>query len=417
MRPKDTRGFQGEMFERELETLVRPNHGLVKLSRQIQWERFDEKFGVCYSVGNGRPGIPTRLMVGLTYLKYLHNISDEAVLELWVENPYWQYFCGERYFQHQPPCDRTTLTRWRNRIGEAGAEELFAESLAVAKGVGMLKMSYLKELYVDTTVQEKNIAYPSEANLLNRARRNLVQLAKNSGIELRQSYARTGKWLQVMAHRYAAAQQWNRARKATRKLRTFLGRIVREVERKATEAQKPLFSELITRSKQLIESSKGGPKLYSLHEPSVEAIAKGKMHKRFEFGVKVSVVTTRKRGFVLGCKAIHGNPYDGHTLKEALTDVEQRLGRELKSRVGVDLGYRGHDVKERFRVFHPKLKKLNRATRLFVRARSKVEASISFLKRCCRLGKNYLKGKLGDLMNALFAGAASNLSNVLRATG
>ena len=108
MRPKDTRGFQGEMFERELDTLVRPTHGLVKLSRQIQWEHFDDKFGVCYSVENGRPGIPTRLMVGLTYLKYLHNISDEAVLELWVENPYWQYFNGERYFQHQPPCDRTT---------------------------------------------------------------------------------------------------------------------------------------------------------------------------------------------------------------------------------------------------------------------------------------------------------------------
>lgn len=415
MRPEDKQRAQGEFFERELETLVRPNHPLVKLSKQINWQRFDEKFGATYCANNGRPAISTRLMTGLTYLKYLHDISDEAVLEMWVENPYWQYFCGERYFQHQPPCDRTSITRWRKRIGESGAEELFTESLAVVKEAGLLKMSYLKELYVDTTVQEKNIAYPSEANLLNRARHHLVKLAKACDIELRQSYTRTGKRLQVMAHRYAAAQQWNRARRMTKKLRTILGRVTREIERVSTEQQKLLFSVYLERAKKLLASTNGGAKVYSLHEPLVEAIAKGKIHKRFEFGVKVSIVTTRKGGFVLGCKAMHGNPYDGHTLKEALTDVEQRLGASLKSKVGVDLGYRGHGVKERFRVFHPKLKKLNRPTRLFVRARSSVEAAISLLKRCFRLGRNYLKGKLGDLMNALFAGAASNLSHVLRA--
>lgn len=219
-----------------------------------------------------------------------------------------------------------------------------------------------------------------------------------------------------MAHRYAAAKQWNRARRATKKLRTFLGRVVREIDRKFTVEQKPLFNEPLKRAKQLLESAKGGPKIYSLHEPLVEAIGKGKMHKRFEFGVKVSVVITRKRGFVLGCKAMHGNPYDGHTLGDALDDVEQRLGAPLKARVGVDLGYRGHGIKERFRVLHPKLKKLDRATQLFVRARSKIEASISFMKRCCRLGRNYLKGQLGDAMNAMFAGAASNLSTILRST-
>ncbi len=413
MRPEEKNTRQGQLFEVELSTLVRRDHKLVKLSERIDWSRFESKFGELYCENNGRPGLPTRLFVGLTYLKYLHNVSDEILLLAWIENPYWQYFCGERYFQHEAPCDRSQMSKWRKRIGEKGAEELFQESLAVAREAGLLKMSSLKELYVDTTVQEKNISYPSEANLLNRARAKLVAIARQHGISLRQSYTRTGKLLQVLAHRYAAAQQWNRARSKTKKLRTLLGRVVREIERKVKEDKKPVFAELIMLSKRLLEPTKE-TKLYSLHEPETEAIAKGKMYKRFEFGVKVSVVTTRREGLVLGCMAIHGNPFDGHTLESALNDAERRVGKLLRAKVGVDLGYRGHGIKERFAVFHPKLKKLTKHNRLFIRARSKIEATISFLKRCFRLRRNYLKGKVGDVMNSLFAASACNMSHVMR---
>jgi transposase, IS5 family len=415
MRPEDKKSGQLELFERPLNGMVNKSHPLVKLSEKLDWERFSEKFGASYCLDNGRPGVPTRVMVGLTYLKYLNDMSDEQVLLGWVENPYWQYFCGEIYFQHKFPCDRSSLSKWRKRIGEEGAREFLEESLAVAKEVGVLKMSYLKELYCDTTVQEKNICYPSEANLLNRARKKLVKLAKMHGIELRQAYTRVGKVCQIMAHRYAAAQQWNRARRQVRKLRTYLRRTVRNIEKRLEEVQKPYFSELLELSHQLLEMPKGGEKLYSLHEPHVEAIAKGKMHKRFEYGVKVAVTMTRRKGFVLDCSAIHGNPYDGHTLEQSLENAEKIVGAILRAKVGVDLGYRGHGVIGRHRVYHPKLKRLSRLDRLFIRARSAVEASISFMKRCFRLGRNYLKGKLGDVMNSLFAGSACNLSHVLRA--
>lgn len=416
MKPERDPHSQGKLFEKELKEIIDLKHPLAQLSDSINWKRFEEKFGETYCPNNGRPGISTRTMVGLTCLKYIHNVSDEVVLMAWVENPYWQYFCGERYFQHKAPCDRSNLSRWRKRIGEEGAEEFLQESLSVAQAQGLLKLRELKELYVDTTVQEKNIAYPSEANLLNRARIKLIDLAKEFGFKIRRSYTRDGRLRQIKAHRYAAAMQWNRARREIKRLRTILGRVKREIERQLTAENEPFFKELLELSGKILKMAKGGAKLYSIHEPEVEAIGKGKMHKRFEFGVKVSVVTTRKSSFVLGCNAVHGNPYDGHTLKGALLGAERIVGKPLYAKVGVDLGYRGHGIKERFSVFHPKLKRLTKVNRLFVRARSKIEATISFMKRCCRLGRNYLKGKLGDLMNALFSGAACNFSRILRST-
>jgi IS5 family transposase len=279
-------------------------------------------------------------------------------------------------------------------------------------------MNYLEELYVDTTVQEKNISYPSEANLLNRARAKLVKLCEKHHIILRQKYTRVGKVFQIKAHRYAQASQWNRCRRVIRKLRTILGRIIRELHRivplEQLEAQFKGILELATK---LYHSPDTKEKVLSLHEPHVEAIAKGKIHKKFEFGNKVSVVRTRKAGFILGCKALHGNPYDGHTLRDALSEVENRFGAPITAKIGVDLGYRGHKIlkTERHQVFHPRLKRMNRKTKLFVRARSSVEASISYLKRCFRMGKNYLKGKLGDILNALFAASALNLTKIAKA--
>lgn len=420
---KDTR--QGEIFERELETLVRPEHRLVKLGKQIDWSRFEREFGVFYTAETGRPGISTRLLSGITILKYLHDLSDEATVEMWVENPYWQYFCGERYFQHQVPFNRSTMSRWRERIGEKGGEVMLEESLAVALKSGALKMTDLGELYADTTVQEKNVAYPSISNMLDKGRQRLVREVQELGIPLRQTYQRRGKLARIKAHRYAAAQQWRRAQRKVKSLSTMLGRVMRDVERKATSNQRVILAELLQLCGKLRLQAQDAKaiapkdKIYSLHEPLTEAIAKGKIHKRFEFGVKASFVTTRRSGLVLSAVAMHGAPYDGHTLKAALAKASQHLGAPFKSHthVGVDLGYRGHGIVERFRVVHPKLKKLSPATRKFIRARSKIEATISYMKRCCRLGRNYLRGKLGDIMNILFAATANNFAVTLRHAG
>jgi transposase, IS5 family len=417
MKPKKNQTDQGELFSVELLDFIDPRHKLIELSKKIDWERFEVKFDSYYSPSTGSPGVPTRLLVGLTYLKYVSNKSDEEVLKEWVENPYWQFFCGERYFQKSVPCDRSTLSRWRKRIGEKGAEELFDESLSVAFSQGCLKLSHFKELYVDTTVQEKNIAYPSEANLLNRARAKLVMACEGIGLRLRQKYTRVGKLLQIKAHRHAQANQWNRMRRVIKKLRNILGRILREIQR-ANLNEDPAFESILLLAKKLYHSPETKEKVYSLHEPHVEAIAKGKIHKKFEFGNKVSIVRTRKGGFVVDCAGLHENPYDGHTLENALKGMESRLGKEITAKVGVDLGYRGHGIskKSRHKVYHPKLKKLPRSIKLFVRARSSVEATISHMKRCFRLGRNYLAGKVGDVMNAFLSAAALNLSKVMQYT-
>lgn len=419
MRPKKVENRQGELFKTELEKLVKTDHELIKLSKIIDWKRFDERFGELYSTENGRPGVPTRMMAGLNYLKYMTDSSDQELLDAWVENPYWQYFCGERYFQQEAPCDRSMMSRWRKRIGEKGAQELFDETLSVAVGSGVLRTKYFKELYVDTTVQEKHISYPSEANLLNRARAKLVKVCEEEGIVLRQKYTRVGKRIQIKAHRYAQANQWNRCRRMVKKLRTILGRILRELQRivPTEQLKSPNFQGIIELATKLYHAPDTKEKVLSLHEPHVEAIAKGKIHKKFEFGNKVSIVRTRKVGFVLGCQALHGNPYDGHTLRGALSDVETRFGAPIRAKVGVDLGYRGHGIlkSERYKIFHPRIKKMPHKIKIFVRARSAVEATISYLKRSFRLGRNYLKGKIGDILNALFAGAALNLTKVARA--
>ncbi len=288
MKPKISDLSQGKLFEVELITLIRSDHELVKLSDKIDWQRFETRFGELYCGDNGRPGVSTRLLAGLTYLKYMTDCSDKELLLAWVENPYWQYFCGERYFQKQSPCDRSMMSRWRKRLGEKGAEEFFNESLSVAFRSGVLKRSFLKELYVDTTVQEKNIAYPSEANLLNRARGKLVKLCEKHGILLRQKYTRVGKRLQIQAHRYAQANQWNRMRRVTKKLRTILGRILRELSRVVpAEDLKAYFGDILEVATKLYHAPDTKEKVLSLHEPHVEAIAKGKIHKKFEFGNKV----------------------------------------------------------------------------------------------------------------------------------
>ena len=233
MRPKERRDSgQNDLFRARLDQIVDMGHPLAKLAGSVDWGFLEAQFGAVYSDKAGHPPLPTRLMAGLAILKHMHDLSDEALCERWIENPYFQLFCGEEFFQHQPPFDRSSLTRWRQRMGEEKLVALVQESLNVATRTGAAKPSDFSKVIVDTTVQPKAIAFPTDAKLMHRARERLVRLAKQHGVRLRQSYERVGKYALIAHQRYAHAKQFKRANRALRTLRTYLGRVCRDLVRK-----------------------------------------------------------------------------------------------------------------------------------------------------------------------------------------
>src|SRR3984957_16730858 len=323
MQPRERRGTgEQDLFRSRLDQIIDMKHALVTLGRTVDWEFLEERFGEVYTDDPGRPPLPTRLMAGLAILKHTYDLSDEALCERWVENPYYQLFCGEEFFQHRPVFDRSSLTRWRNRMGEERLQALIQESLSVATRTKAIKPSELSRVIVDTTVQPKNVTFPTDAKLLNRAREKLVRLAQLRGITLRQSYARLGKFALIQHQRYAHAKQFKRANRMLKKLRTYLARVIRDSGHEAAFAQLLMLARRVRKQQQ----RQRGPKVYSLHAPEVECIGKGKAHRPYEFGVKVSVATTishAKGGqFVTHVKALPGNPYDGHTLATVIPDME-----------------------------------------------------------------------------------------------
>ena len=316
---------QQDLFRSQLKSMINPSHSLVKLSRVVNWDQLEKTLGKTFCPDAGRPAISTRLMVALHYLKYTHNLSDEGVVEGWVENPYWQYFSGMKYFQHEVPIHPTSMTRWRKRIGEAGAEDLLKETIEAGLKLKAVKKTQLKRVNIDTTVQEKDIRFPTDARLYDRARELLVKAAKQKEILLRQNYNQLSKKLILKQSRYAHAKQMKRARRCTRKMRTYLGRVIRDIQRKCPTPDLELSNQLETGHRIFIQQRKDKNKVYSVHEPHVECISKGKAHKRYEFGCKVSVAATSRGGWFVGARAVHGNPYDGHTLSDAIKQVSRLI--------------------------------------------------------------------------------------------
>lgn len=389
-------------------------HPLVKLAGAIDWQRFEEAFGVTFDEETGRPAISTRLMVALHYLKYAFDLSDEQVVARWIENPYWQYLSGMKFFQHVLPIDPSSMTRWRKRIGEAGAEELLKETIHTGLRTDAVKRWQLKRVNADTTVQEKDVRHPTDARLYQRARERLVAQARREGIELRQSYVRVGKQTFFQHARYARAQQFRRARRQANKLRTFLGRVVRDIERKATSPSEELQDLLKKGHKLYQQQRKDKNKLYSVHAPEVECIAKGKAHKRYEFGCKASLAATSKGGWMVAAHARHGNPYDGHTLDATISQIERVTGR-TPEHAFVDMGYRKHDYAGPCQVHVDKRRrgKIPRSLWRWMKRRAAIEPSIGHLKSGKRMGRNRLKGVLGDQLNVVLAAAGLNFAKLL----
>ena len=420
MRPKqhETTG-SGDLFRARLEQIINMKHELVQLAGKLDWTWIDGEIAPLYS-DQGRPGVETRFVIGLLLLKHIYGLSDEGVCERWVHDPYFQYFTGEEFFQHEFPHERSDLSHWRKRLGDK-LELLLAESLRVAHASGALRTKDLARVTVDTTVQPKAITFPTDAKLLHAAIKGLNRLARRHGVRLRQSYLRIAKQAAMMAGRYAHAKQFNRHRRQLRILRTRLGRIIRDIGRKIVgqPALEEAFQWPLARASQIRsqQQRQRGWKLYSFHAPEVECIGKGKASAPYEFGVKTSIVTTNARApggqFVLHAKALPGNPYDGHTLRAAIEDTERLTGREIE-RAYVDKGYRGHDAPNPHRVFISGQKRgVFGAIKRELRRRSAIEPVIGHMKAEGHLGRCYLKGTAGDAANAILTAVGHNLRLVL----
>ena len=408
---------QDDLLRPRLVDLIDMRHELVKLAALIDWEFFETEWSGFFPSSTGRPATSPRLVAGLLYLQHAFRLSDEAVVARWVENPYYQHFTGETFFQHRPPIDPTSLTRWRQRIGEEGVEWLLTRTIEAGRASGAVAERSLEQVAVDTTVMEKAIAHPTDSRLLERARAQLVELAREAGIGLRQSYARLAPRLAAQVGRYAHARQFKRMRKALRTLKGYTGRVLRDLRRQLGEIpegplRERVLDKLVLISRLLHQTPKDPGKIYSLHEPEVDCISKGKARVRYEFGCKVSVTTTLAEGFVVGMRSLPGNPYDGHTLAEALEQVEILTNRRPRLAV-VDRGYRGHGVEGTQVLISGTRRGLTPVLAKALRRRSSIEPEIGHMKTDGRLARCGLKGTRGDALFAVLCGCGHNLRKIL----
>lgn len=398
----------------ELKDQLNQNHPLYRLAEKINWDVFEQAFESLYCPANGRPAKPIRLMVGLLILKHLRNVSDESVVEQWGENAYYQYFCGATCFTPAEPCASSELVHFRHRIGEKGIELILAESIRINDDDPTGKGD--QTAFIDSTVQEKNITYPTDAKLHKKIIQRCGAIAQAEKLTVRQSYSRTLKALAREQRFRNHPKNRKRAIKADKKVKTIAGRLVRELERNLPEASVHR-AELSLFTRVLAQTRHTKNKIYSLHEPDVQCISKGKEHKKYEFGNKVSVICS-VRGVILGAASFR-NQYDGHTIDAALAQVERLTGR-VPGLLAGDRGYRGQKQSRETAIVIPgsPLKRDSRYARAKKRklfcSRAGIEPRIGHLKSDHRLARNFYKGLLGDSMNVLLAVAAYNFKRALR---
>lgn len=409
---KNTQSGQMSFLFQTLKEQLNPRHPLYQLSTTIDWKTVEADFQ-SYYVDFGRPAKPIRLMVALLILKQLDNLSDESVVAKWVENPYYQYFSGETQFQWAMPCDPSDLVHFRHRVGKEGIGKIFRLSVQLQG-----KDAKQKAVSIDTTVQEKNITFPTDLKLAVRIISKCRKIAEREGIELRQSYKRTVKEHMLNQRFKDHPKNKKKALASARKIRTIAGRLVRELERKLPE-QTGWRSELELFGKVLSQTRQSKNKIYSLHEPDVSCIAKGKDHKKYEFGSKVSFAITKTTNVIVSVVTFRGNPYDGDTLKDTL-DFHERITGVRAKEAAVDRGYRGRKTVDGTLIYTPApakkqdsaYKKKQARTRF--RRRAAIEPIFGHTKYDYRMARNYLKHFAGDEINALMAASAFNFRRWLR---
>ena len=444
-----------DFFRSRIDQMIDLRHPLAVLASRMPWQEIEARvahlfvrkahageampdldlFGekpqrVATRSNAGRPRVPLRVMIALLYLKHAFNESDEGVVQRWADTPRWQFFGGQAYYEDGLPCDATTLVKFRRLLGEEGVEELLAQTVNLAVSLKLIPTEALATVVVDTTVQEKAIAHPTDAKLLETARFKLVEVAQDVGIELKQTFAKEGRHLRFKAGRYAHAKQFKRLRRVIKRQSTVVGRLVREIERKAnmlnplSAAVRQALGETLAKAQRIVDQSRsrkntsGTPKLYAWHAPEAECIAKGKSKTPYEFGVKVGIASTLHYNLIVGARTFKGNPYDGHTLAEQMEQVAilvQDTGVKPTTAY-VDLGFRGVDaanpgldIKHR-----GKLKSLTAQERKWLKRRQAIEPIIGHLKDDHGMDRCHLKGEQGDRLHAVLCAAGYNLQWLLR---
>lgn len=396
-------------FFSRFEDQLNQKHPLFILANKIQWQVFDDAFEKHYSLTQGKPAKPIRVMVSLLILKQLRNLSDESVVEQWSENSYYQYFSGEQTFVPKIPCVATELVEFRKRIGEQGIELIFKESIRING-----KDANDDNLSGDTTVQEKNITYPTDDKLYKKIITKCQGIATKEEVELRQSYKYTVKDLSITQRLRRNKGGDGKAKAASRKVKTIAGRLVRELERKLTpQAMKRYGMDLQLFTRVLEQKREDSDKIYSLHEPQTKCYTKGKEHKKYEFGSKASFLVTQRTGVIVGALNFTETMHDSKTLPQAIEQYERLTGRQAQN-IFLDRGYRGPKKINNTNLFTPKPdKNITKTRRKRHKRRAAIEPVIGHLKYDHRMLRNYLKGVRGDAMNLMLAAAALNFKRVM----
>lgn len=441
-----------DFFRSRIDHMIDLRHPLAVLSSRMPWQQIEaslshlfmrkarsgvampdlDLFGEAPAVitrksNAGRPCVPLRIMISLLYLKHAYNESDEGVVARWADTPRWQFFSGCAYYEDRQPCDATTLVKFRQLLGDEGVEELLAQTINVAVELKLIAPSELSRVIIDSTVQHKSIAHPTDSRLLEVARAKLVQAAKDVGIALKQTHAKEGAQLSRKAGRYAHARQFKRMKGAIKRQRTIVGKLQREIERKASAigaAVQAALGDTLSKAQRIWVQSAGRKavdgqrKLYAWHAPEVDCISKGKARTPYEFGVKVGIASTLKGNLIVGAKSFHGNPYDGHTLNEQLEQaaILMQDSAVKPATAFVDLGYRGVDADnpDVHIVHRGKSKRISEQERKLLKRRQAIEPIIGHLKSDNRMDRCHLKGGTGDRLHAVLCAAGYNIRWLLR---
>ncbi len=399
----------------DLKDLLDPKDALYRLAGKVPWGEIEVGFASLYAK-SGRPAKPVRLMVALLMLKQMFDLSDEQVVDRWRQNPYYQYFSGMRQFQWGLPCDPSDLVYFRKRIGPGGAEDILKWTVRMS-GVE----ADATVVVVDTTAQEKNITYPRDRKLYRRVAERILALAKAEQVRLTRTYRKSIRRLAKIMITGNFPRGIQRARKAERRMRTIAGRLLRDLRRKlGPERHFPHVEQFSHWDHALRFRGTDEPKIYSLHEPHIYAIKRGKDTREWEFGTKVSIAINPHTGVIVGAFNIARDHGDLATVPQVLEQVHRLTGKSPAVVIG-DKGYRGQRQDEGTLIYTPAdlaqktmPKTMRKRLTERFRRRASIEPIIGHLKTDHRLGRNYLKGWMGDEMNVVLAAAAWNLRRLLR---